>query len=108
LSVERKRAALDECLDRCFAALDQVAASELRDAALALERRGDALGRFGGVLSAVASRREYGTSNLSGERFQLRRAIEGLDDDAAGRLEGAAAPFWAIVLEARFELGDER
>jgi hypothetical protein len=105
VSAERERTLLDEQLDRAFAALDQVGTGELRDAGVALERRGGVWAEFGSVLAQVASVREQG-GQLRGARYMLGRAIEDLDDESAGRLEGATAPFWALVLEARQEAGE--
>jgi hypothetical protein len=105
MTAGRERTASDEHLARALAALAAVGIRELEAAAAALEKREDGLRAFAEVFRQVAEARAGGYKS-SFARWNLLDAIRGMDDELAGRLEGATAPFWAAVLEARAELDE--
>ena len=104
MTVERSE--LDEQLEQALAALVGVPIWELEATAAALEKRGNGLGAFAQVFREVAAARAGGYQSR-GARWTLKAALRGLDDESAGRVEGAAASVWALLLEARQEAGGD-
>jgi hypothetical protein len=94
--------AVNEHLDKAFAALDDVPVRELVATSEALERRKDSLRNFASIFRNVADARgqSWGTDI---PRLHLRENVSRADEELAERIADASAPFWRHVRDALAE-----
>jgi hypothetical protein len=99
LGVDPVSDSVDEHIAAAFASLDDLTVRELEATAEVLEHRRDGLRAFAGIFRNVAGAREGGWSTDL-PRYHLGEAVSRADEDLAGRIAGAEAPFWRHVREA--------